>query len=112
MKHTREPWSLPHFARNDIDCDCAYIFGDPERSLAVAKIYKPTGNKKIDSEYPPMEQAKENAKRIITCINACKGITTEALDAGIVDWALARAIPSDGIRESTTWEDVKVWEDE
>lgn len=35
---------------------------------------------------------KEIAERIITCVNACSGITNEALNAGIVDDLVTQAM--------------------
>ena len=91
MKHTKEPWKV-----SDKRGVCReFYLADETGDEAISVVFYAA-----------------NARRIVACINACKGITTEALEAGIIDWALARAIPSDGIRESTKWEDVKVWEAE
>lgn len=80
MKHTKEPWSIPHFAREDIACNCGYIFGDPEAGVVVAEVFKRDKADRLSSEHPPMEQAKANALRIPSCINFCQGIPTEVLE--------------------------------
>jgi len=67
MKHTKEPWKVssrratfitnPNSAYTEVIAQCYFL-----------------DNKKEE----------ENAKRIVACVNACKGITNEALEAGAV----------------------------
>jgi hypothetical protein len=73
MNHTKEPWE----ARRD-----------PSYYGIVSEVY--AGNKFILSTggvHSPSEQ-EANAKRIVACVNACEGITDEALEAGVVHSAL------------------------
>ena len=35
-------------------------------------------------ENRPWHEAKENAKRIVACVNACAGIRTEAIESGLI----------------------------
>lgn len=39
-------------------------------------------------ENRPRHDAKENAKRIVACVNACAGIRTEALESGLIKYLL------------------------
>ena len=53
----------------------------------------------------------EDAQRIVACVNACAGITNEALEAGVVEWGVNMA---NDITSGDIWKDgekVKVWED-
>ncbi len=61
------------------------------------------------------------ARRIALCVNACEGITNEALEQGIVQAGLdamklehlnGKAIFVDVIPELKTFMGVKIWEDE
>ena len=57
-KHTPGPWSVPHFAQDEVGCDCAYVLCDGVMG-AVCTI---TVSKEGDD--PPIEQAKANARLI------------------------------------------------
>lgn len=62
MKHTAGPWTVPHFARNDVKCDCGYVFSDHqsgEGSICVVNYSKD----QYDG-YEPIEVAQANAKII------------------------------------------------
>ena len=72
MNHTKEPW---HAIQN------------PEWENADYRI----SNKDNDkwANFNQIAYANEaNAKRIVACVNACAGITNEALEAGIVKEAM------------------------
>jgi len=86
MKHTKEPWKA-------IGVDDSYEILDINETYDVAWG--------IDSE--------TNAQRIIRCINACAGITDEALDAGVVESALVHVAGTR--KENLFYGGVKVWED-
>ena len=65
-----------------------------------------------------------DAKRIVACVNACEGITTEALEAGVVEdsigiaitfyteelgpWVSYEILPT----EEQLFEGIRVWEEE
>ncbi len=73
MNHTKEPWE----ARRD-----------PSYYGIVSEIY--AGDKfilSIGGVHSPSE-LEANTKRIVACVNACAGITNEALEAGVVHSAL------------------------
>lgn len=72
MNHTKEPW---------------YAIQNPEWENADYRI----SNKENDNwaAFGQIAYANEaNAKRIVACVNACAGITNEALEAGVVHSAL------------------------
>ena len=108
MKHSKEPWIAVDRKDNRGNVVGWAVWQDLDRPYSNS----PRGERIAITPDGSTSKNEENAKRIVACVNACKGVTTEVLEAGIIDWALARAIPSDGIRESTKWEDVKVWEAE
>ena len=102
MKHTVEPWEVGELLQQNI------IGGvGNEQDVIVSCITTETGDREA------------NAKRIIACVNACAGITNEALEAGVVkgmcefehglheEWE-CEDIP---ITEQT-WDGKNIWEDE
>jgi len=98
MKHTKEPW----IAEKTLQGRDSSISNS--RGMTIAMAYK---NENIDGD------DLANAKRIVACVNACAGITNEALEKGIVldSVKLHEAIldqqPSSFFKEYG----VKVWED-
>ena len=56
-------WTLPHFARADCDCNCGYLFDD-DKEQSIATIHYKHDDSMGESEYPPLEEAIENAKII------------------------------------------------
>ena len=105
MKHTKEPWE----ARRDPS-----YYGIVSEVYAGDKFILSTGGVHSPSEL------EANTKRIVACVNACAGITNEALEAGIVQAGLdamklehlkGKAIFVDGIPELKTFMGVKIWED-
>jgi len=98
MKHTKEPW----VAEKTLQGRNSSISNSRGKTIAMA--YK---NENIDGD------ALANAKRIVACVNACAGITNDALEEGIVldSVKLHEAIldqqPSSFFKEYG----VKVWED-
>jgi len=94
MNHTKEPWE---------------VFEWDDRQSAIhfmSVVSKLTGE--MVASYLPIA----DAKRIVACVNACAGITNEALEAGVVACAidnLSNSLP-DG-EEQFYFGDVKVWED-
>lgn len=79
-KHTPEPWT--------IECENSgggtNISGDMIPCIAhtheVARVNSGAAHRALTSE-----EALANARRIVACVNACAGISTEALEAGTVD---------------------------
>lgn len=63
-KHTREPWKL---FRND------QSVGD-SRAYAVCDVWPRNGDGLAS------EEGKANARRIVACVNACEGFSTEYLE--------------------------------
>jgi hypothetical protein len=73
MNHTKEPWE----ARRDPS-----YYGIVSEVYAGDKFILGTGGVHSPSEL------EANTKRIVACVNACAGITNEALEAGVVHSAL------------------------
>ena len=86
MNHTKEPWYM-HKSNTGI------IYGNDSVSIAAGH------NHYI-------------AQRIVKCVNACAGITNEALEKGLIKCAvenLAQNLPYDD--GNFYFDDMKVWED-
>lgn len=101
MKHTKEPWE----ARRDPS-----YYGIVSEVYAGDKFILGTGGVHSPSEL------EANTKRIVACVNACKGLTNEVLDEGILEDAIALVLNA-GKDIGVTWdgampyyEGVKVWE--
>lgn len=75
-KHTPEPWSVE-------DPRLEY----PQNyKLWIRSESQPNFIGEVDlSDYSNEEIAMANANRIVACINACKDIPTENLEAGVID---------------------------
>ena len=65
--------------------------------------------------------SEEDAERIVACVNACINITTEALEAGIVEAGIdamksvhrnGKPLFADLIPELKTFVGIKIWEDD
>ncbi len=102
MKHTKEPWVV----EKTLQGRDSSISNRRGKTIAIA--YQ---NENIDGD------DLANAKRIVACVNACKGLTNEVLDKGILDDAIALVLNA-GKDIGITWdgmapyyEGVKVWED-
>ena len=70
MSHSPEPWTFGNdFADYGaiVDCgdDCEYIYGSTNLNRQFSKI--------------PVDEQWANARRIVACVNACRGIPTERL---------------------------------
>jgi len=64
-KHTPGPWSLPHFARPEVNCECGYVLTDGYMG-AVAKVFcSGEGEDWIkNGDNPKFDEAVANAKLI------------------------------------------------
>jgi hypothetical protein len=94
MKHTKEPW----VAEKTLQGSNSSISNERGKTIAIA--YQ---NENIDGD------ALANAKRIAACVNACAGITNDALEEGLIEEALIAYFGS--YDKNTTWNNMKVWED-
>ena len=63
--HTPGPWMVPHFARDDVTCNCAFVLAEGYCG-AIATIH--VGNGLLIGEggndCPPMPEAQANARLI------------------------------------------------
>jgi hypothetical protein len=94
MNHTKEPWKA------DLRSGCCAIY--PENKAEESNgcdsnhdrniCFSSKGNTYVEDQqggYWDMdEQVRVDFKRIVACVNACEGITNEALEAGVVHSAL------------------------
>ncbi len=87
MKHTKEPWVTED------------EFIDSVEGYAVARCRWDNG-----------DQGEEDAKRIVACVNACKGLTNEVLEAGIVKDGIVSLSTSIELK-SETYCGERIWED-
>lgn len=70
-EHTKEPWSVAEEAFDNDGIHESVIRGlDGRAAIAVTLEFGPNN--------PGMREA--NARRIVACVNACAGITTEVLE--------------------------------
>jgi uncharacterized protein YmfQ (DUF2313 family) len=97
MKHTKGPW-IVNEVNNGIML--SHSHDNPNRVPGFfAEVRKFNG----------YATAIANAKRIVACINACEGITTEALEDGVVEWAVN--IATDTAKIFNGDDPMKVWEE-
>jgi hypothetical protein len=88
-KHTPEPW------RSEINTDGeAYV--QDERGCTLATVH---GRGTLQGKI--LDIREDNARRICAALNACAGISTEALEAGVVA-ELVEALKR-FIEEMLTW---------
>jgi hypothetical protein len=90
MNHTKEPWEV----------------------IAVDDMYE-IHSKTAGHEVVWSIDSIANAQRIVACVNACEGITNEALEAGVIQSALINFEESLGLEkgEQFCFYDIPVLED-
>ena len=77
LKHTKEPWEIQH--DNFLNRPCNI------RSTSTGQLLGWT----VSSFMGPLPpEADANAERIVACVNACVGITNEALENGVIKEAM------------------------
>lgn len=84
MSHTQEPWIY------EMDRSVSHIFspdstGDNPYGTYIAEI----ANGEDVGEFSPYEVHEANARRIVAAVNACEGISTPALEDGVIKELLA-----------------------
>ena len=109
MKHTKEPW----YGEYNI-ADEEGPLDEPEFSGEILADFDDCGITPVICH----GVSEVNANRIVACVNACKGLTNEVLDKGILEDAIALVLNA-GKDIGVTWDDVtpyyegvKVWEEE
>jgi len=95
MKHTKEPW----VAEKTLQGRNSSISNRRGKTIAIA--YQ---NENIDGD------DLANAKRIVACVNACEGINDAVIEEGIIEEALVAYLGTHD--RNTTWNGMKVWEEE
>jgi len=88
QKHTQEPWSLSEDSTSILDKDGfaiadvtnVAVLDDYDKKLRIPHwADSPLASRDISEE-----EQEATARRIVACVNACAGIPTEALDAGVL----------------------------
>lgn len=78
MNHTKEPWHVEGYGQMNRITDGKETVGYIDPIIRARP--------KIDD----IAEGEANARRIVACVNACAGITNEALEAGyikhLVEW--------------------------
>ncbi len=64
-----------------------------------SRIYDATGNVVFHMEFSHPKQAREDAERIVDCVNACEGITKQGLRSGIVKNSIKASFLRCGVTE-------------
>ena len=94
MKHTKEPWEY----RN------------------ATRVYGSDGEEVLQMEFTHIGKARMDARRIVACVNACAGITNEALENGIVMGCIniARIVNNPEVKKDSElrWMGVQVFEED
>lgn len=107
IEHTPEPWISLEVKGLSWEHDFIAIGAD---DYAIARLLLPLyRNKNVDGSDDVISQRQwANARRIVACVNACKGIATEALEAEGIgsmkplaeDYVrLLAALPASGIED-------------
>ncbi|HTU90416.1 MAG TPA: hypothetical protein VMF69_10105 [Gemmataceae bacterium] len=77
--HFPEPWTYDFSPYGIVDIFATDVTGEYPKGLYVAEI-----DCDDVGRFTSHEQHEANARRICAAVNACKGISTEALERGIV----------------------------
>lgn len=57
-------WTIPHFAREDVNCNCRYVYGEQQFGMgAICEVYHQDGTDE-NAEEEPREIAEANARLI------------------------------------------------
>jgi len=64
VKHTPGPWSVPHFARPDVNCECGYVLTDHLMGAVCTVYASGEGNDWRNGDNPKFEEAVANAHLI------------------------------------------------
>lgn len=91
-KHTAEPWRIGKMGAVVADIPV------PEMNGSDAVEYY--GGHLVGESITP-----SNARRIVACVNACKGILTEALESGAVKELLEQLRDARAFMEHCRWDD-------
>lgn len=81
MKHTEEPWRLGRFTGANY-AEVRETAGGMD--IVVDTVHGPYVLASCNKNF--LVDAHENARRIVACVNACKGIKTESLEMEVLSW--------------------------
>jgi len=97
-KHTPGPWTVDP----ENDADALGPDGKPVALCYYASMNGRTYN--VHSVVRSDEESEANALRIVACVNACEGISTDALSGGLVPRAQLDAALTLVRRMADVWE--------
>lgn len=93
-KHTPGPWSLPHFARPDVNCECGYVLtGDMFGAVCTVHASGEGDDWQAHGDNPKFEEAVANANLISAApdlLEACEA-ALKAFDGSNIRIALEHA---------------------
>lgn len=76
-KHTKGPWSVPHMANSDVDCDCKYVLSEGYMgSICTISVDNGKPITAGGNDSPPLAEARANAHLI-----AAAPVLLEALES-------------------------------
>lgn len=85
MSHTPEPWQFKE--QGDADEYCIITAEDPAKWVIGFRM-----NGELTQD-----QQRANMRRIIACVNACKGISTENMESMVAEGATLKSRAGDNI---------------
>lgn len=93
-KHTPGPWSLPHFARDDISCNCMYVLAEPYcGSICTISLDNGKSISEGGNDCPQYEEAAANARLIAAApdlLEALKRCKFDSLNMSLADLDFCR----------------------
>jgi hypothetical protein len=103
-EHTKEPWHVNHDRPDDAKSQLSISNGDARIIANVVTFARTHG----------LDGGKENARRIVACVNACAGIPTEDLEAdeikkliGAMRFVLAFYEPGQTYLDTNAWKNAE-----
>lgn len=85
--HSKGPWTVPHFVRPEVGCECRYVLSDAQMGAICSVHCSGEGDWKETGDNPPFEQACANAHLIaaapdlLECMKAAVSIIGHPDDA-------------------------------
>lgn len=77
-KHTPGPWSVPHFARPDVDCECEYVLHDGYMGAVCSVYCSGDGDWQKTGDNPKFDEAVANAHLIAAAPTMYEYISSSA----------------------------------
>lgn len=89
-KHTPGPWSVPHMARDEVACNCAYVLAEPYMgSICTISISDGKTISDFGNDCPPLDEARANARLIAAAPDLLEAMQA-AIECGMVPVSSAK----------------------